>query len=357
MVTSAASSGPASAPIRVAIAGASGYAGGEILRLLLGHPAYLDGSLTIGALTAGSNAGSTLGEHHPHLLPLAGRVLEPTTIEQLAGHDVVFLGLPHGNSAEIAKQLPESTVIIDCGADFRLASAADWEKYYKSEHAGTWPYGLPELPGHREKLSGATRIAVPGCYPTAASLALAPAVAAGIVEPRVTVVAVSGTSGAGRAPKADLLGSEVMGSARAYGVGGVHRHTPEIIQNLSALAGTEVTVSFTPVLAPMPRGILATCTAPTSVTEDEARAVYEKAYADEPFVHVLPEHVFPQTGAVIGSNAAQIGVTVDEAAGLLVVIAAIDNLTKGTAGGAVQSMNLALGLPETDGLSTVGVAP
>ncbi|MFC9790821.1 N-acetyl-gamma-glutamyl-phosphate reductase [Rhodococcus sp. NPDC127528] len=356
MVTTAASDS-ASTPIRVAIAGASGYAGGEILRLLLGHPAYLDGSLTIGALTAGSNAGATLGEFHPHLLPLAGRVLEPTTLDRLDGHDVVFLGLPHGNSAEIAKQLPERTVIIDCGADFRLQSAAEWERYYKSEHAGTWPYGLPELPGHRDKLAGATRIAVPGCYPTAASLALAPAVAAGIVEPRVTVVAVSGTSGAGRAPKADLLGSEVMGSARAYGVGGVHRHTPEITQNLSALAGTDVTVSFTPVLAPMPRGILATCTAPTTVSVGRAREVYEKAYADEPFVHVLPENVYPQTGAVIGSNAVQIGVTVDEAAGLLVVIAAIDNLTKGTAGGAVQSMNLALGLPETAGLSTVGVAP
>jgi N-acetyl-gamma-glutamyl-phosphate reductase len=344
-------------PIRVAIAGASGYAGGEVLRLLLGHPAHRDGRLVIGALTAGGNAGATLGAFHPHLLPLADRVLEPTTLDVLAGHDVVFLGLPHGNSAEIAKALPESTVIIDCGADFRLANAADWEKYYGSAHAGTWPYGLPELPGNRDKLVGATRIAVPGCYPTAASLALAPAVAAGIVEPRVNVVAVSGTSGAGRAPKADLLGSEVMGSARAYGVGGVHRHTPEIVQNLSALADTRVSVSFTPVLAPMPRGILATCTAPTTVDLAQARAVYEKAYADEPFVHVLPENVYPQTGAVVGSNAAQIGVTVDEEAGLLVVISAIDNLTKGTAGGAVQSMNLALGLPETDGLSTVGVAP
>ncbi|MFD1812858.1 N-acetyl-gamma-glutamyl-phosphate reductase [Rhodococcus gannanensis] len=344
-------------PIRVAIAGASGYAGGEVLRLLLGHPAHREGRLVIGALTAGGNAGATLGAFHPHLLPLVDRVLEPTTLDVLAGHDVVFLGLPHGNSAEIAKALPESTVIIDCGADFRLANAADWEKYYGSAHAGTWPYGLPELPGNRDKLVGATRIAVPGCYPTAASLALAPAVAAGIVEPRVNVVAVSGTSGAGRAPKADLLGSEVMGSARAYGVGGVHRHTPEIIQNLSALTDTRVSVSFTPVLAPMPRGILATCTAPTTVDLAQARAVYEKAYADEPFVHVLPENVYPQTGAVVGSNAAQIGVTVDEEAGLLVVISAIDNLTKGTAGGAVQSMNLALGLPETDGLSTVGVAP
>ncbi|AOW92758.1 N-acetyl-gamma-glutamyl-phosphate reductase [Rhodococcus sp. WMMA185] len=344
-------------PIRIAVAGASGYAGGEVLRLLLGHPSYTDGSLVIGALTAGGNSGSTLGSHHPHLQPLAGRVLEDTTVETLAGHDVVFLALPHGNSAQYAKALPQSSVIIDCGADFRLTNADDWERYYKTAHAGSWPYGLPELPGARERLVGATRIAVPGCFPTVASLAMAPAVAAGVVEPRVTIVAVTGTSGAGRAAKADLLGSEVMGSVRAYGVGGVHRHTPEIIQNLSELAGERVTVSFTPVLAPMPRGILATCTAVTEATEDEVRAIYEKAYADEPFVHVLPAGVLPQTGAVIGSNAVQIAVTVDEQAGQVVVVAVIDNLAKGTAGGAVQSMNLALGLPETAGLSTVGVAP
>ncbi|MEV0948886.1 N-acetyl-gamma-glutamyl-phosphate reductase [Rhodococcus sp. NPDC049939] len=344
-------------PIRIAVAGASGYAGGEVLRLLLGHPLYADGSLVIGALTAGGNAGSTLGSHHPHLLPLAERVLEDTTVETLAGHDVVFLGLPHGNSAQYARALPESTVIIDCGADFRLTNAEDWEQYYKSPHAGSWPYGLPELPGAREKLSGATRIAVPGCFPTVSSLAMAPAVAAGVVEPRVTIVAVTGSSGAGRALKADLLGSEIMGSARAYGVGGVHRHTPEIIQNLSELAGERVTVSFTPVLAPMPRGILATCTAVTTATEAEVRAIYEKAYANEPFVHVLPAGVLPQSGAVIGSNAVHIAVTVDSEAGQIVVVAVIDNLTKGTAGGAVQSMNLALGIPETAGLSTVGVAP
>ncbi len=345
------------APLRIAVAGASGYAGGEILRLLLGHPGVQSGRIVIESLTAGGNAGASLGEFHPHLLPLADRVLGETTLPELEGHDVVFLGLPHGKSAEIAQQLPESVVIIDCGADFRLSDASAWEKYYKSPHAGTWPYGLPELPGHREKLIGATRIAVPGCYPTVSSLALAPAVAAGIVEPRVNVVAVSGSSGAGRAPKADLLGSEVMGSVRAYGVAGAHRHNPEIVQNLSALSPEPVSVSFTPVLAPMPRGILATCTARTTATEAQAVEVYEKAYAAEPFVHVLSSGRLPQTGAVIGSNAVQLSVSVDADAGLLVVIAAIDNLTKGTAGAAVQSMNLALGLPETDGLSTVGVAP
>ncbi len=343
--------------VRVAVAGASGYAGGEVLRLLLGHPEYRTGRLVIGALTAGSNAGTRLGALQPHLLPLADRVLAPTTVEELAGHDVVFLGLPHGQSAALAEQLPDSTVIIDCGADFRLTDAAAWEKYYGSPHAGSWPYGLPELPGGRDKLRGATRIAVPGCYPTVASLALAPAIAAGIIEPKVNVVAVSGTSGAGRKLDVGLLGSEVMGSVRAYNIAGAHRHTPEIAQNLAAAGGTDVSVSFTPVLAPMPRGILATCTAPVTVDLAEARAVYEKAYADEPFVHLLPEGVLPQTGAVLGSNAVALQVAVDEAAGLLVVIGAVDNLTKGTAGAAVQSMNLALGIEETAGLSTVGVAP
>ncbi|MET7772806.1 N-acetyl-gamma-glutamyl-phosphate reductase [Nocardia sp. NPDC005366] len=342
---------------RVAVAGASGYAGGEVLRLLLGHPRFRDGRLEIGAVTAGSNAGSRLGKHQPHLLPLADRVLAPSTAEELAGHDIVFLGLPHGQSAALARALPESTVIIDCGADFRLRDAAAWTKYYGGEHAGSWPYGLPELPGGRETLRGARRIAVPGCYPTVASLALAPAIAAGIVEPAVHVVAVSGTSGAGRKLDVGLLGSEVMGSVRAYGIAGAHRHTPEIAQNLGAVGATDVAVSFTPVLAPMPRGILATCTAPVRVDAAQARAVYEKAYADEPFVHLLPEGVLPQTGSVLGSNAVTLQVAVDTDAGLLVVIGAIDNLTKGTAGAAVQSMNLAVGFDETEGLSTVGVAP
>jgi len=340
---------------RIAVAGASGYAGGELLRLLLAHP-----EVEIGALTAGSNAGERLGSLQPHLLPLADRVLEETTVETLSGHDVVFLALPHGQSGALAAQLPEGTVVIDCGADFRLQDADAWQQFYGSDHAGTWPYGLPELPGQRAKLAGTSRIAVPGCYPTVSTLTLAPAVGAGIVEPDVVVVAASGTSGAGKSPKPNLLGSEIMGNASAYGVGGVHRHTPEITQNLSGLLpeGT-VSVSFTPLLVPMPRGILATCSArlKPGVGAEEARAAYEKAYADEPFVHLLPEGQWPQTQSVLGSNAVQIQVTVDEAAGRLVAVGVIDNLTKGTAGGAIQSMNLALGLDETTGLSAVGVAP
>jgi len=343
--------------LNVAVAGATGYAGGEILRLLLGHPAYVDGRLTIGAVTAAASAGSTLGEHHPHLIPLAQRMVEPTDRGVLENHDVVFLALPHGHSAALAQQLAPETLIIDCGADFRLADADTWERFYGSPHAGSWPYGLPELPGGRARLRGARRIAVPGCYPTAALLALFPAVAEDLIEPEVTVVAVSGTSGAGRAAKTDLLGSEVIGSARAYNIAGAHRHTPEIAQGLGALTDHDVTVSFTPVLIPTSRGILATCTARTRSPLSQLRAAYEKAYDTEPFVYLMPDGQLPRTGAVIGSNAAHIAVAVDEAAETFVAIIAIDNLVKGTGGAAVQSMNLALGWPETEGLSVVGVAP
>ncbi|MFJ4714667.1 N-acetyl-gamma-glutamyl-phosphate reductase [Streptomyces sp. NPDC088785] len=340
--------------VRAAVAGASGYAGGEVLRLLLAHP-----EVEIGALTGNSNAGQRLGALQPHLFPLADRVLEETTAEALSGHDVVFLALPHGQSAAVAEQLGPDVLVVDMGADFRLRDAADWEAFYGSPHAGTWPYGLPELPGGRAALEGTRRIAVPGCYPTAVSLALVPAYAAGLVEHEAVIVAASGTSGAGKAAKPHLLGSEVMGSMSPYGVGGGHRHTPEMIQNLSAAAGARVSVSFTPTLAPMPRGILATCSAKAvpGVTAETVRAAYEKAYADEPFVHLLPEGRWPQTAAVYGSNAAQIQVAHDPAAGRVLVIGAIDNLTKGTAGGAVQSMNLALGLDETTGLPAIGVAP
>nr|NYG10156.1 N-acetyl-gamma-glutamyl-phosphate reductase [Nocardioides lianchengensis] len=342
---------------RVAVAGASGYAGGELLRLLLAHP-----QVEIGALTGASNAGQPLGGLQPHLVPLADRILEPTELSVLEGHDVVFLALPHGQSGAIAAQLGEGTVVVDCGADFRLADPGAWAQFYGGEHAGTWPYGLPELPGQRALLAGATRVAVPGCYPTVSTLTLAPAVAAGLVEPEVVVVAASGTSGAGKAAKPHLLGSEIMGNASAYGVGGTHRHTPEITQNLSGLLGEEsgtVSVSFTPLLVPMSRGILATCSAPLrpGVTPDDLRSAYAKAYDDERFVHLLPEGQWPQTKSVIGSNAVHVQVTVDAAAGRMVAVGAVDNLAKGTAGAAVQCMNLALGLDEGLGLTTVGIAP
>jgi N-acetyl-gamma-glutamyl-phosphate reductase len=339
--------------LTVAVAGASGYAGGEVLRLLLAHP-----HVQIGAVTGGANAGEPLAALQPHLVPLADRVLDETTVEVLSGHDVVFLALPHGRSAAVARSLPEDTVVIDCGADFRLTDQSEWDRFYGGDYAGSWPYGLPELAGQRAQLAGSRRVAVPGCYPTVSTLALAPAVAAGIVEADgIVVVAASGTSGAGKAPKPHLLGSEVMGSTSAYGVGGTHRHTPEITQNLRLLTEADVRVSFTPLLVPMPRGILATCSAPTATGPDEAYATYQKAYADEPFVHLLPEGQWPQTKSVLGSNAVHVQVTVDRAAGRLVAVAAVDNLAKGTGGAAVQCMNLALGLPETTGLTTVGLAP
>lgn len=340
---------------RIAVAGCTGYAGGEILRLL-----SVRDDIEIGALTAKSSAGSRLGEHQPHLSSLAEKVVADTTVENLAGHDVVFLALPHGASAEVAAQLDADVLVVDAGADFRLSSADDWQQFYGTPHAGTWPYGLPELPGQRAVLAGTKRIAVPGCFPTTVTLALAPAIVAGHTDAHDTVVvSPTGPSGAGKALKPHLLGAELMGSASAYGVGGGHRHTPEMLQNFRLLGADNPTLSFTPVLVPMSRGILATVTAPLcgSASAGDVRAAYTDFYADEPFVHLLPQGQWPMTQSVLGSNHVQVQVTVDEAAGRIVAVAALDNLTKGTAGGAVQSMNIALGLPETRGLTAWGVAP
>ncbi|MCW2830393.1 MAG: N-acetyl-gamma-glutamyl-phosphate reductase [Aeromicrobium sp.] len=345
--------------ITVAVAGASGYAGGEVLRMLLSHP-----DVEIGALTAASSAGSPLGQHHPHLVPLADRVLEPTTTETLSGHDVVFLGLPHGQSGAVAAELGDDVLVIDCGADFRLQSSADWAEFYGGDHAGTWPYGLPELMvggrRQRDSLKGVNRIAVPGCNVTAITLGIQPAVAAGLVESTdLVAVLANGFSGAGKAPKQHLLAAEGLGAASPYGVGGTHRHVPEIMQNLRLAGADEVTISFTPTLVPMARGILATTTARIKDGIDLAavRATYDAAYGDEPFVHLLPEGQWPTTAATLGANTAQLQVAIDDRARRLVAISAIDNLVKGTAGGAIQSMNLALGLDETTGLTTIGVAP
>ena len=349
--------------VSVAVAGASGYAGGEVLRLLLAHP-----GLSIGVLTAHRSAGTRLGAHHQHLVPLADRELLPTTAEALAGHDVVVLALPHGASGDLAARLDPDTLVVDVSADHRLVDPSAWTAFYDGEHPGTWPYGLPELPlaggeQQRRHLAGVRRVAVPGCYPTAVSLALAPGLVSGVVEPAdLVVVAASGTSGAGRAVKGHLLGSEVMGSMSPYGVGGAHRHVPEIEQNLCAAGGFEageVTLSFTPTLAPMPRGILATCTARLvpGTSAQAVREAWRSAYQDEPFVHLLPEGTWPRTADTLGANTVHLQVAVDDRAGRVVVVAAVDNLTKGTAGAAVQCVNLALGLPETAGLVTVGVAP
>lgn len=341
--------------MRVAVAGASGYGGGELLRLLLTHPAF-----EIGPLLAGTHAGHPVETVHPHLPALADRVFEETGAAAAASSDLVFLALPHGESARLAARLPGHVKVVDLGADFRLTDARAWARHYDTPYAGHWPYGLPELPGGRERLSAATRVAVPGCYPTAVILALAPLLRAGAIAPGdLVVVAASGVSGAGRATRPHLHGAEVMGQLSAYGFGGGHRHVPEIEQALTAAAGEPATISFTPVLAPIPRGILATCTGRlTRGTGDgEVRDALAAAYAAEPFVHVLPEGRWPGTGATLGSNTARIQVAVDRRAGRVVVVAAIDNLGKGAAGQAIQCANLMAGIDETAGLPGAGVAP
>jgi N-acetyl-gamma-glutamyl-phosphate reductase len=336
--------------MRAAVAGASGYAGGELLRLLLAHP-----DLSVGPVAGGSSAGRPVTDLHPHLPQLEGVTFSETSAALLSDADVVFLALPHGQSAALAAELPEGLPVVDLGADHRLASAEDWERFYDTPYAGCWPYGLPEL--FRSELVGATRIAGPGCNATAMTLALGPLLAAGLVEPAdLVTTTISGTSGAGRALAPNLLASEVMGSTSAYKVA-AHRHTPEVRQSLARLAGAPVTLSYTPTLAPMPRGILATCTARTTAPQAELRAALAAQYADEPFVHVLPEGRWPVTAATAGSNACQLQVAVDADAGRAVVVAALDNLGKGAAGQALQCANLALGLPETAGLSASGVAP
>ncbi|MFB9236642.1 N-acetyl-gamma-glutamyl-phosphate reductase [Plantactinospora siamensis] len=332
--------------IGIAVAGASGYAGGELLRLIAGHP-----DLDLVAATARSAAGAPVSAVHPQLtgLDLAFRPTEPAA---LTGADLVFLALPHGESAALAAALPAATRVVDLGADHRLTDPAAWERYYGGPHAGAWTYGLPELPGQRARIAAADRVAATGCYAAATILALAPLIAAGTVAPDdVVVVAASGTSGAGRAAKPHLLGSEVMGDLTPYKVG-AHQHVPEIKQATGATS-----LSFTPVLAPMPRGILATVTARPARAGADPRAVLADAYADSPLVRVLPAGAWPHTAATLGSAACHLQATLDGDSGRVIVASALDNLGKGAAGQAVQCANLMLGLPETAGLTPFGVAP
>lgn len=352
--------------VSVAIAGASGYAGSEALRLLLAHP-----QVEVGKLTAHSNAGDRVGAHHPHLPAVAERTFGETTAEELQGHDVVLLALPHGASTRIAAQLRDAgsqALILDCGADHRLWDPQDWQAFYGTEHAGSWPYGMPELfradlaARQRQELRGAQQIAVPGCNVTAVTLGMQPGIAAGVVEAGdVVAMLAAGYSGAGKSLKPHLLAAEGLNTATPYAVGGQHRHVPEIEQNLRSAGASaqELHLSFTPVLVPMSRGILATTTAPLApgTSAAQVRAAWAEFYADEPFVHLLPEGQWPTTAATAGANTAHVQVAVDERAGRVVSVCAIDNLTKGTAGAAVQSMNLALDWPEDLGLPTEGVAP
>jgi N-acetyl-gamma-glutamyl-phosphate reductase len=335
--------------VRVAVAGASGYAGGELLRLIVGHP-----ELEIVAATAHANAGAPVGSVHQHLvgLDLSFTATDPSV---LAGADLVFLALPHGESGAVAAQLPPEVRVVDLGADHRLRDPADWARYYDGPHAGTWTYGLPELPGQREQIAASTRVAATGCYAVATILALAPLIGEGLARPDdVVVVAASGTTGAGRSLKNYLLASEAGNDVSAYKAG-AHQHTAEMKQASGARS-----LSFTPMLAPMPRGILATVTSlpvePGTSTQD-IRDVLTKRYQGETFVRVLPEDMWPRTKATLGTNACHLQGRVDGDSGRLLVVSAIDNLGKGAAGQAVQCANLMLGLPEAAGLSTVGVHP
>lgn len=352
--------------VKVAVAGASGFAGGELLRLLLNHP-----QVEIGALTAASSAGEPLGKHHPHLFPLAQRVLQPTDVENLAGHDVIFLGLPHGASGQVTRTLRDGGVkslLIDCGADHRLTDPAAWRDYYHSEPEEPWAYSMPELlhakessaRAQREILRQASEIAVPGCNVTAVTLALLPAVWAGLVDASDLVANLAvGYSGAGKAMKSHLLAVSALGNAQGYAMAGVHRHIPEIAQNFRVAGATKVNLSFTPVLVPMNRGILATVTAPLVGTGDlgELRRVYHEVCDSEPLLEFLPEGIWPTVSMVSGCAKAAIQVAVDKRAGKVVAQCAIDNLGKGTAAAAVQGMNLALGFPELTGVPTVSTAP
>ncbi|MEO6702876.1 MAG: N-acetyl-gamma-glutamyl-phosphate reductase [Jatrophihabitantaceae bacterium] len=336
--------------VPVAVAGASGYAGGELLRLLAGHP-----SLDVVAATAHAQAGRSLIEVHPNLVSYRDLSLTETTGAALAEAELVFLALPHGESASLVGRLPAYTKVVDLGADFRLADAEAWQRYYGLPHAGTWTYGLPELPGQRAVIAASDRVANTGCYAVAVITALAPLIAAGLVEPSdVVVVAASGTSGAGRAAKPNLLGSEVMSDLSSYKVGS-HQHVPEILQATGAR-----NLSMTPILAPMPRGILATVTARPAtegLTAQAIRQVLAEAYAGERFVQVLPDGQQPHTAATLGSNSVHLQASLDLSSGRVIVVSAIDNLGKGAAGQAIQNANLMLGLDEGAGLAVDGIAP
>ena len=338
--------------MKTAVIGASGYAGGELLRLLAIHPHF-----EVTTVSAHSNAGEQVTSVHPQLQSYAGRTFVTADSIDFSQIELAFLALPHGESAALIAKIPDNVKIVDLGADYRLEDSAQWEKYYGGKYAGAWVYGLPELaPGQRESIKKQNKVANPGCYATSISLGIAPAV--GVVDSSdIVVVAASGTTGAGRSAKINLIGSEVMGSLTSYKFGGVHQHTPEIEQALSAVAQKTAKISFTPILAPMPRGILSTITAKltTSLTTQEAHDLFAQYYANEFFVDLLPIGQMPKTSAVTGSNKVQIQVAVDEHTQRLVVSVAIDNLGKGAAGQAIQNANLICGLAENSGLALDGI--
>jgi N-acetyl-gamma-glutamyl-phosphate reductase len=332
--------------MKIGLIGGSGYAGGELLRLLAGHPHF-----DVIAVSAHSNAGEEISSIHPQLQSYAGRKFTSFNVNDFATCELIFLALPHGESAKIIAQLSPSVKIVDLGADYRLKSEESWNKYYGGDYAGSWVYGLADLPGKKVEISSSSRVANPGCYATSIALGAAPASDFTDLTD-VVVVAASGTTGAGRTAKINLIASEVAGSLTSYKFGGVHQHTPEIEETLTEISGSETKVSFTPILAPMPRGILSTITAKLTknVSIADVRTAYEEFYKDSPFVILLPEGQMPKTAAVLGSNFAQMQVAIDEHSNRLVISVAIDNLGKGAAAQALHNANLIAGLDETAGL-------
>lgn len=345
--------------VKVGVAGASGYAGGEIVRYLLGHP-----DAKINFLGSDTYEGKHLGRAFSNLMGFDLPLCEKFSDDCLENADVFFLARGHGWAAGIAqKMLAAGKKVIDMSADFRFRDAEVFEQWYKTDHpskelAKSAVYGLPEI--KKQSIASAPLVANPGCYPTGAILALFPAVSAGLIDPAGIIIdSKSGVSGAGRS-KSDVgyLFSEVDESLRPYGVG-THRHTPEIEQEISEIAGRAIRVSFTPHLVPMIRGILTTAYAPLArdTTTSAALHIYKELYSDSPFVTVLDEGEYPMTKSVSGSNFCHIGLKVDSRTGRLVMMSAIDNMGKGAAGQAVQNMNLMFGLAENTGLMRAGVYP
>jgi N-acetyl-gamma-glutamyl-phosphate reductase len=343
---------------RAAVVGGSGYTGAELLRLLAGHP-----EIEVAMVTADANAGATVGELYPSLaVAYDGLTYEQVVPTDLAGLDLAFLCLPHGQSQSIAGALVDTVGhVIDLGADFRLP-VSDYEQWYGETHTAPdlverFAFGMPEL--YRDRIVASRHVASPGCYPTTAALALAPLLAAGLVESSGIVVdAVSGVSGAGRGLKATSLFAEVSDNVNAYGLL-THRHTAEMELALAHVAGEPVQLLFTPHLVPMTRGILATCyarpVAGVSLSTEGLLAGYRDFYAAEPFVQVTAGS--PSTKATMGSNAAHLTVRYDDRTNTVLAIGALDNLVKGASGQALQNANLVLGLPEATALSTIGLMP
>lgn len=339
-----------------AVVGASGYTGAELLRLLAAHPEF-----AVTRITAASNAGEAVASLYPSLAAAyPGTRYEPLDPDALAGTDVVFCALPHGESQKFVPAVADHVGhVIDLGADFRLPPDVYAQWYGEAHGAPEWcerfAYGMVEL--YRDDLVGARHVAAPGCYPTAVSLACAPLVAAGLVEPMIVANACSGVSGAGRALKTGSLFSEANESVAAYGLL-THRHTAEMEQALSHVAGSAVTVLFTPHLVPMTRGILATCYARPAVdglSTQSLLATMRDFYANDPFVIVVDDP--SGTKATYGSNAVHVTARFDPRTGSVLAIAAEDNLVKGASGQMIQAANLLFGLPETTGLTALGVAP